>query len=69
MGIEIERRFLVKNEDWKQQIVLTKDFSQAYLNSSIDEWATRVRLIDNKKAYITLTVSYTHLTLPTKRIV
>ena len=54
MGIEIERRFLVKNEDWKSQIVLSEDFSQAYLNSSIDEWATRVRVIDNKKAYITL---------------
>ena len=54
MGIEIERRFLVKNEDWKSQIVLSEDFSQAYLNSSIDEWATRVRVIDNNKGYITL---------------
>ena len=54
MGIEIERRFLVENEDWKSQIILSEDFSQAYLNSSIDEWATRVRVIDNKKACITL---------------
>ena len=54
MGIEIERRFLVENEDWKFQIMLSEDFSQAYLNSSLDEWTTRVRLIDNKKAYITL---------------
>ncbi len=46
MGIEIERRFLVKNEDWKSQIVLSEDFSQAYLNSSIDEWATRVRVTE-----------------------
>ena len=35
MGIEIERRFLVKNEDWKSQIVLSEDFSQAYLLSLI----------------------------------
>ena len=61
MGIQIERRFLVKNEDWKSQIVLSEDFSQAYLNSSIDEWATRVRVIDNKKAYITLKSSFNGL--------
>ena len=61
MGIEIERRFLVKNEDWKSQIVLSNDFSQAYLNSSIDEWATRIRLINKKKAYITLKSSLSRL--------
>ena len=54
MGIEIERRFLVENEDWKSQTILSEDFSQAYLNSSADDWSTRVRIIDNKKAYITL---------------
>ena len=61
MGLEIERRFLVKNEDWKSKIVLSEDFSQAYLNSRIDEWATRVRVIDNKKAYITLKLSLIHI--------
>ena len=54
MGIEIERRFLVKNEDWRSQVILSEDFSQAYLNSNIDEWATRIRTVDNRKAYITL---------------
>ena len=54
MGIEIERRFLVENNDWKNQVILSESFSQAYLNSNIDEWATRVRIIDNKKGYITL---------------
>ena len=54
MGIEIERRFLVENENWKSQVILSEDFSQAYLNSSVNEWATRIRTIDNKKAYITL---------------
>ena len=54
MGIEIERRFLVKNEEWENQVILSEDFIQAYLNTSMDEWATRVRVIDNKKAYITL---------------
>ncbi len=54
MGIEIERRFLVENEDWKSQVILSEDFSQGYLNSNSDEWAIRVRIIDNNKAYITL---------------
>ena len=54
MGIEIERRFLVENEDWKDQVIRSESFSQAYLNSSVDEWTTRVRVIDNNKGYITL---------------
>ena len=54
MGIEIERRFIVENSDWKSKVMRSEDFSQAYLNSSIDEWATRIRVIGNKKGYITL---------------
>ena len=54
MGIEIERRFLVTNEDWRPQVILSEKFNQAYLNSNVDEWATRVRVIDEKKGYITL---------------
>ena len=54
MGIEIERRFLVKNENWKSEVILSEHFSQAYLNSSEDEWVIRVRIINNKKPYITL---------------
>ena len=54
MGIEIERRFLVTNEDWKSQIILSEDFSQAYLNKNANEWTIRVRIIDKKQSYITL---------------
>ena len=54
MGLEIERRFLVENEDWKSQVILSEDFSQAYLNSNVDAWTTRVRIINNNEAYITL---------------
>ncbi len=54
MGIEIERRFLVKNEDWQSKIVLSEDFSQAYLASNPNEWTTRVRIIDNNQAFLTL---------------
>ena len=54
MGIEIERRFLVEDDGWKSQASLRENFSQAYLNSSLDEWSTRVRIIDDKKGFITL---------------
>tara|TARA_Y100001968_G_scaffold74214_1_gene65647 strand:+ start:903 stop:1403 length:501 start_codon:yes stop_codon:yes gene_type:complete len=54
MGIEIERRFLVENEDWRSKVILSENFSQAYLNSNSDEWSIRVRIIDNNKSYITL---------------
>ena len=54
MGIEIERRFLVKNEDWRSEIILSEDLSQAYLNSNTDDWTVRVRIIDNNQARLTL---------------
>ena len=54
MGIEIERRFLVENEDWKSQKMLGEDFSQAYLNSNSDKWTIRVRIINSNQSYITL---------------
>ena len=54
MGIEIERRFLIDNEDWRSEVILSEEFSQAYLSSNSDEWTTRVRIINNNKAYLTL---------------
>tara|TARA_B100000700_G_scaffold311879_1_gene394717 strand:+ start:100 stop:600 length:501 start_codon:yes stop_codon:yes gene_type:complete len=62
MGIEIERRFLVRNEDWKSKVILSEDFSQVYLNSNIDKWTIRVRIIDKNQAYITLKSSLNGLT-------
>ena len=54
MGIEIERRFLVKNEDWKSQSILSQNFSQGYLNHQTEDWTVRVRIIDSKKSFLTL---------------
>ena len=62
MGIEIERRFLVKNEDWRSKVILSEDFRQSYLNSNIDEWTVRIRIINNNQAYITLKSSLNGLT-------
>ena len=57
MGVEIERRFLVVKDDWKSQIIRSEAFSQAYLNSSNEDWTTRIRVINNKQAQITLKYS------------
>ena len=54
MGIEIERRFLVKNEDWKSEKLIREDISQAYLNSSLNEWTIRIRIINSNQSFITL---------------
>ena len=54
MGIEIERRFLVENEDWKSQVIQSENYKQAYLTSDLDQWTIRIRIIDNNNSYITL---------------
>ena len=54
MGIEIERRFLVRHDDWRSKVIFSENFSQAYLNSNSEGWVIRVRVIDNDKGYITL---------------
>ena len=58
MGVEIERRFLVENESWKSQVVLSEDFNQGYLNSILDEWTVRVRIINKRQGFITLKSSF-----------
>ncbi len=46
MGIEIERKFLVKNDDWKRQIQRSEQFRQGYLTNE-KHLSVRVRLTDN----------------------
>ena len=54
MGIEIERRFLVKSEDWKSLVLMKEEFNQGYLNTSSKDWAVRVRIINSNKGFLTL---------------
>ena len=54
MATEIERRFLVKGDEWKSFAKQTQDLKQGYLSTSFDEWITRVRIIDEKDSEITL---------------
>lgn len=50
MAIEIERKFLLLSDDWRQQVSATQHISQAYLAVSAIEQATssvRVRICDD----------------------
>ena len=53
MAIEIERRFLIENDNWKEFINKKIYIEQGYLSKSIDGWIIRVRLI-GKNSTITL---------------
>ncbi len=53
MALEIERRFLIKNDNWRKFINKKTYIEQGYLSKSIDGWIIRVRLID-KNSKITL---------------
>ena len=53
MAFEIERRFLIKNDNWKEFITDKVYIEQGYLSQSLDGWIIRVRLI-GKKSKITL---------------
>lgn len=52
MALEIERKFLLINEDWKHVVSKEYKIEQAYLSSS-KESTVRIR-ISNEKAYLTI---------------
>ena len=43
MTIEIERRFLLKNDNWKEFITKKIYIEQGYLSKSLDDWIIRIR--------------------------
>ena len=45
MAFEIERRFLIKNDNWKKFINKKIFIEQGYLSKSLDGWIIRVRHI------------------------
>jgi len=45
MALEIERRFLIKNDNWKEFINKKIYIEQGYLSKSLDGWIIRVRLM------------------------
>jgi len=43
MALEIERRFLIKNDNWKEFINKKISIEQGYLSRSLDDWIIRIR--------------------------
>ena len=43
MAIEIERRFLIKNDNWKEFITNRIFIEQGYLSKNLDDWIIRIR--------------------------
>ena len=43
MTLEIERRFLIKNDNWKKFITKKIFIEQGYLTNSLDNWIIRIR--------------------------
>ena len=46
MAVEIERRFLIKNDNWKEFINKKIYIEQGYLSKSLDDWIMRIRFTD-----------------------
>ena len=53
MALEIERRFLTKNDNWKKFITKKIYIEQGYLSKSLDDWIIRIRF-SGKNSKITL---------------
>ena len=53
MALEIERRFLIKNDNWKEFITKKIYIEQGYLSKSLDGWIIRIRF-EGKNSKITL---------------
>ena len=47
MALEIERRFLIKNENWKEFVTKKIFIEQGYLSKNLDDWIIRIRSYDN----------------------
>ena len=43
MALEIERRFLIENDNWKKFITKKIIIEQGYLSESLDNWIIRIR--------------------------
>ena len=46
MALEIERRFLIKNDNWKKFIIKKIFIEQGYLSKGLDDWIIRIRFTD-----------------------
>ena len=47
MALEIERRFLIKNDKWKEFVTKKIFIEQGYLSKNLDDWIIRIRSSGN----------------------
>lgn len=55
MAKEIERKFLVTSDDWRQEVSSSSEFVQAYIAAGKDR-SIRVRIMDDKLARLTIKI-------------
>ncbi|MGG7516802.1 CYTH domain-containing protein [Allorhizobium undicola] len=60
MAKEIERKFLVRNDAWKQHVSKASEFLQGYIISAEDR-SLRVRVKDRKTATLTIKIGHVGL--------
>lgn len=54
MSTEAERKFLLLNDDWRKEVTHKENIAQVYVSRQSDGWLTRLRIIDNERAEITI---------------
>ena len=47
MALEIERRFLIENDSWKEFVTQKTFIEQGYLSKNLDDWIIRIRSSGN----------------------
>jgi len=48
MALEIERRFLLKNDNWREFVTKKIFIEQGYLSNNLDNWIIRIRFSGNE---------------------
>lgn len=61
MAKEIERKFLVLNDEWRQSAITATVFRQAYI-ASMEDRSVRVRLMDGERATMTIKIGKSAMT-------
>lgn len=51
---EIERKFLLLDDSWKEEVSERVHIKQVYVSKQKDGWLTRLRIVDDKSAEITI---------------
>jgi adenylate cyclase len=61
MAVEIERKFLVVGEAWRELADAGRQVTQAYLSDS-EKSSIRIRIIDGKRAFLSIKSGYRGIT-------